>query len=237
MTETFTALLFGHVIADFLLQTGWMVRGKTQVLPLLAHIGVVFVMTVAATGTLDPVIVVLAAAHLLIDALKSAYFPSRLGPFLLDQAAHMASLIAVAMVQPGLWSEGLWAAQTHLPALMALVAGLVLATQAGGFAIGMLMAPWVSAAPTGLPNGGRMIGLLERGLIFVLMLTGQPGGIGFLIAAKSLLRFGAVKDEGPLSEYVIIGTLASFGWAIVLSSATLWLMALLPPLGIAVLSP
>lgn len=59
-----------------------------------------------------------------------------------------------------------------------------------------------------------MIGLLERGLIFALILLGQPGGVGLLIAAKSILRFGAVKDDRALSEYVIIGTLASFAWAL-----------------------
>jgi hypothetical protein len=74
-------------------------------------------------------------------------------------------------------------------------------------------------------------------LIFLLVLTGQAAGIGFLIAAKSVLRFGAVKDEGKLSEYVIIGTLASFGWAIAASAATIWMLNLLPSLGIPDLLP
>ena len=74
-------------------------------------------------------------------------------------------------------------------------------------------------------------------MIFILILTGQAQGIGFLIAAKSVLRFGAVKQEARLSEYVIIGTLASFGWAIVAASATIALMNTLPPLGIPDLSP
>jgi len=237
MTETFAALLFAHVIADFLLQTNWMVRGKTRLLPLFAHIAVVLVAAFAATGTLHPVILVLAAAHLLIDALKSGYFSGKLGPFLLDQAAHLATLMVAAQLAPDLWAGGLWSGILPLPALMALAAGAILATQAGGFAVGILMQPWLTAAPEGLPNGGRMIGILERGLIFLLILTGLAAGIGFLIAAKSLLRFGAVKDEGRLSEYVIIGTLASFGWAIAMSSATIGLLALLRPLGIPDLSP
>ena len=82
-----------------------------------------------------------------------------------------------------------------------------------------------------------MIGLLERGLIFALVLLGQPEGVGLLIAAKSILRFGAVKDDRALSEYVIIGTLASFGWALVAAYATVAALTALPPLGILPVSP
>jgi hypothetical protein len=88
-----------------------------------------------------------------------------------------------------------------------------------------------------LPDAGQAIGLMERGLIFTLVLVGQPEGVGLLIAAKSILRFGAVKDDRALSEYVIIGTLASFGWALVAAYATLALLSALPPLGIPTVSP
>lgn len=74
----------------------------------------------------------------------------------------------------------------------------------------------------GLKNGGRMIGQLERALIFLLILIGQPGGIGFLVAAKSILRFEEAKKQ-PVAEYVLIGTLLSFTLAIAFSVLTLWL--------------
>jgi Protein of unknown function (DUF3307) len=237
MTETFVALLLAHTLADFLFQTNWMVQNKRQLLPMLAHIGVVLATAVATTGTLHPAIVVLAAVHMLIDAIKTGYFPNRLYPFLIDQAAHIASLIALTILQPNLWSEGVWADIAWLPGVMVVLAGLLLATQAGGYAVGLLMQPWAEDTPTGLRNGGRVIGTLERGLIFLLILTGQAAGIGFLIAAKSVLRFGAVKDEGKLSEYVIIGTLASFGWAIAVTAGVIWLLKLLPSLGIPDLLP
>ena len=98
------------------------------------------------------------------------------------------------------------------------------------------MEPWSDASPHGLPNGGRAIGHLERGLIFLLILSDLAAGIGFLIAAKSVLRFGSVGDDRALSEYVIIGTLASFGWAIVTSTGTVALLSFLTPLGIPDLS-
>lgn len=72
----------------------------------------------------------------------------------------------------------------------------------------------------GLVDGGKWIGLLERTLIFVLIMAGELQAIGFLIAAKSILRFQYSKERSH-SETVIIGTLASFGWAIVVTWGTI----------------
>lgn len=237
MTETLAALLFAHALADFVLQTGWMVANKRRPLAMLAHIAVVVLCAALALGTLDPLLLALAAAHLAIDAIKIFSGKRGLMPFLLDQAAHLASLLALALWAPGLWAAGLWAAWPILPALMALAAGLILATRAGGFAVGFLMGPWTSEAPEGLPGGGRTIGQLERGLIFLMILIGQAEAIGLLIAAKSVLRFSAVKDDLKVSEYVIIGTLASFGWAIFVSFLTVFLLSHLAPLGIPDITP
>jgi Protein of unknown function (DUF3307) len=187
-------------------------------------------------------------------------------PFLIDQGLHVFSLIALTLWLPDLWSLGLWAPGalvtgddsgilgtglwseeaalpvSHLPALMVLLTGFLLSTRAGGFAVGLLMEPFAPHLGKGdagksLPGAGRVIGHLERGLIFALVLFGQAQGVGLLIAAKSILRFGAVKDDRRLSEYVIIGTLASFGWALVAAYATLLGLALLPPLGISPATP
>ena len=163
--------------------------------------------------------------------------PHGLTAFLADQALHLVTLVALALWQPNLWATGLWADAPALPALMALFAGAVLATRAGGFAVGLLMAPFAAASPDGLPGGGRVIGLLERGLIFAMILLHQPEGAGLLIAAKSILRFGAVKDDRAASEYVIIGTLASVGWALVAAHGTAVMMTALPALGISVPTP
>lgn len=64
----------------------------------------------------------------------------------------------------------------------------------------------------GLYGGGETIGKLERALIYLFVLVGQPAGVGFLIAAKSILRFGElnVSRDRMEAEYVIIGTFYSF---------------------------
>jgi hypothetical protein len=237
MIETLAALIFAHALADFVLQTNAMVASKHRARTMALHGLIVLGTAALATGTLSPWLLALTAAHLVIDWVKIRSNRTDFWPFMIDQAAHAATLIALALYVPNLSGTGLWAAYPMLPALMTIASGAILATRAGGFAIGLLMDPWAQNAPAGLPNGGRAIGTLERGLIFLLILTGQAQSIGFLIAAKSVLRFGSVSNEKEASEYVIIGTLASFSWAIAVSFATTALLACLPALGIPDLLP
>lgn len=67
-----------------------------------------------------------------------------------------------------------------------------------------------------LRSAGSWIGVLERLLIVTFVLAGQYSAIGFLIAAKSILRFGDKEGRFPRkqSEYILIGTLLSFSFAI-----------------------
>jgi hypothetical protein len=63
----------------------------------------------------------------------------------------------------------------------------------------------------GLYGGGKVIGILERALIFLFIAVEEPAGIGFLIAAKSILRLGEIQGKGRRREveYIIIGTFFS----------------------------
>ncbi len=230
MIPQLAALLFAHTLADFVLQTTWMATHKRHPGALALHGLTVLATAMVATGIVSPWLLALTAAHIAIDIIKS-FAPKGVAGFLIDQFAHLVTLCVVAPLLP----QNPW--PDPACAVMALCAGLILATRAGGFAIGMLMEPWAAEAPAGLPGGGRMIGLLERGLIFALILTDQAGGIGYLIAAKSVLRFGAVSTESKLSEYVIIGTLASVSWAILVAAGTSVLLSHLSPLGIPDLTP
>jgi hypothetical protein len=239
MVETLTALLLAHVLADFVFQSNWMVRHKHQPKAMAAHGAVVGLTLIACMGSLHLSLLWLTLLHMAIDYAKTSIGKNGkgLGGFMADQTAHLATITALAMWLPNLWHAGIWAAQTHAPAAMALIAGAIIAIRAGGFAIGLLMQPFANHTPEGLPGGGRLIGQLERGLIFAMVLLGQPEGVGLLIAAKSILRFGTVKDDRAASEYVIIGTLASMAWALLTAQATESLLNFLPPLGIQSLTP
>jgi len=70
-----------------------------------------------------------------------------------------------------------------------------------------------------LENAGKYIGILERLLVFLFIATQHWEGVGFLIAAKSIFRFSDLTEskDRKLTEYILIGTLLSFGLAIVIA--------------------
>ncbi|WP_368183803.1 DUF3307 domain-containing protein [Aestuariibius sp. HNIBRBA575] len=239
MIETLIALFAAHVVADYVVQTGWMVQNKAKPWVLALHGGIVLATAIAITGNATAwQIYALGAAHLAIDVFKTYVLRDDINAYLLDQCAHLITLFAVALAVPDLWSDGIWMTLTHgvpnwVLHAMILIAGVIYTTRAGGFAIGKLMTPFSdNALKEGLENGGALIGLLERGLIYLMLMAGQPAGIGFLIAAKSVMRFETASKEQKAAEYVIIGTLASFGWAILISLGVIALRNALPPLEI-----
>jgi hypothetical protein len=69
-----------------------------------------------------------------------------------------------------------------------------------------------------LSKAGKYIGILERLFVFSFVVMQEWQAIGFLIAAKSVFRFGDLSraKDRKLTEYILIGTLLSFGFAILL---------------------
>lgn len=63
-----------------------------------------------------------------------------------------------------------------------------------------------------LENAGKVIGIVERFMALGLILAGQYGAVGLIIAAKSILRFNSPQKN----EYILVGTLLSFGCAIMI---------------------
>lgn len=230
MLETALALLLAHVLADFVFQTDWIMQRKRQAAGMALHIACVAALSLAALGGGVEAALAITLLHLVIDLIKTHALPDSLGSFLADQGAHLASIALVAAFLPGSAAAGLWGAHAQMLTPWALtLTGFILTVQAGGYAVGLLMARFASDAPAdGLGQAGQLIGQLERALIFLMVMVGQPAGIGFLIAAKSVLRFDTTQNNQKASEYVIIGTLASFGWAMALSYGTLHALALLP---------
>ena len=65
---------------------------------------------------------------------------------------------------------------------------------------------------------GRVIGILERILIFAAVLGNQIAAIGIVLAAKGFIRFKEMDDR-PFAEYVLIGTLMSALYAVIVGLA------------------
>jgi hypothetical protein len=221
--ELLIALVTAHLLADFVFQTTHMVLNKQRPLIMLMHGLHVFALTALLSGGAMLLSLGIALSHVAIDTVKVHLAPDTLRTYLVDQGAHLAVLLGAVLWLPAAYSAPWWPPlNTDMIQIALVVSGLITATLAGGVAVGHLMARYkAQAAPDGLEYAGRMIGLMERALIFLMVMIGEPSGIGFLIAAKSILRFDTVSRDQKMSEYVIIGTLASFGWALAASFATL----------------
>jgi hypothetical protein len=61
-------------------------------------------------------------------------------------------------------------------------------------------------------QAGRWIGILERLLIYVLMLAGAAAAAGLVVAAKTILRYPEISGKPAAidPEYVLVGSLASW---------------------------
>lgn len=235
------ALLAGHLVGDFPLQTRLMVKEKHRPGILMAHGAIVAAVSYlfAARWTSWEIPLVILLTHLCIDFLKTKQRRASVTIFAIDQLAHLAVIVALAGLAPRWgamsqwtewWGQPWWVAQAGL-------SGFILTVWMGGVLVGLGVQPYLdeiqsatglvesSLKPTrGLTHGGRLIGQWERALIFLFVGLGQPSSIGFLIAAKSIFRFGELKDrENRMeAEYITIGTLMSFGWAMAISYPT-WL--------------
>ncbi|MBN2685731.1 MAG: DUF3307 domain-containing protein [Pontiellaceae bacterium] len=222
MNKVFVVLVSAHFISDFLLQPNLHQRRKSSYSAILIHAAIVafisYLFLQQWSSWFLPITVFL--THALIDRIKLR-FRDTWRSFCADQVAHL--LVLAFLV---------WSAEDRFSSFsgvglqwMILVAGFVTAVQGAGFLVGkvsdqLLKENQLSVRINGLVNGGRMIGLLERALIFIFVMVGMPMGIGFLVAAKSVLRFGEARDDQRLAEYILIGTLLSFGLAIVAASIT-----------------
>src|SRR5690606_32302350 len=85
----------------------------------------------------------------------------------------------------------------------------------------ILMTNWVleeDPKNDSLPNAGKYIGMLERLLVFGFIVLQQWAAIGWLVTAKSVFRFSDLSraKDRKLTEYILIGTLLSFGFAILI---------------------
>ena len=231
MAETFIALLAAHLVADFPLQPNGLIRRKRNLFILAGHVLVVLALAILALGSAPPVLLaILVGTHLVMDAVKVYALPDTLWAFLTDQGVHLAVIAGLAVQYPGAMAEGWW---TGLPAGghglylagLTLASGLIASLPMGAILIRLGTAGFMAqiAKPIdGLTHGGFYIGILERSLIMLFIFIGQPAGVGLLMAVKSILRFGEVKEPGErkMAEYIIIGTFMSFAWGLLIAILT-----------------
>ena len=234
-------LLLAHLAADFLFQTDQMVNGKKWFSkPMLLHILLVFGLTALLSGGLWLASIVIAVIHWLTDGLKITLqkkHPRKEAIlFIADQLLHVAAIVLVWTAQAGLWQEIVNAAQMPFLnfriSLLLLAYGFVIWPLGYliKFALPKITSPTSNTVPTtgqreDIERGGRIIGQFERIIILTFVLLGQYEAIGFLITGKSIIRF-AQHNENLRSEYVLVGTMISFGLSIITGELLRWLLTL-----------
>jgi hypothetical protein len=233
MAETFVAILTAHLLGDFIFQTEWMIERKRWTWVLVLHAAIVALTSYLLLGTFHwRILLAILLTHFFMDAIQAHYLSGSLASSLVDQFVHLAVLLALAWCFPDTAKNGWWISRVNPDlsrwyfASLTFISGVILCVPAGGAliakAIGRFTDEIRGSDFAGLTRGGQYIGWLERSLVMLLLLMDQPNGIGFLIAVKSVLRFGDIKEpsQRKVAEYIIIGTFLSFGWALSISTLT-----------------
>ena len=228
MEKIAALLIAAHVMGDFLLQNDALVRWKRRPMGLMVH-GAIH--AVASYGMLQawacwqaPAVVFV--VHSLIDLSKQRSGNDGATVFVADQIAHIATLLALAWLLVRFSWVPVFTGIGYAP--MVVGAGFIACVRGAGFLVAKVAGRMIAEngiTLEGLRNGGRMIGQLERCIIFLFIFIDQPMAIGFLFAAKSILRFEEAKQQ-KLAEYILIGTLLSFSVAIAIASAARWAVRL-----------
>lgn len=225
----FWEILLAHLLTDFVLQPNWMNRRKNQVAVLFLHGGIFWGLSLLflASSLTWPIaggLAALAGLHGLIDFTKTR-FQHKLEArgaalFLVDQGLHLAGIVAFLLVfDPGgssalgcqigsVLPEANGYFLLSFPIIIILGGGYFTAAVCRGF----LLQLQATERP-GIAQAGRYVGILERSLILASVMVGRFEIIGFLLAAKSIVRHPEMKGDTAFAEYFLVGTLTSMSWA------------------------
>lgn len=230
MLILFLKLLLAHIVGDFVLQSKFLVEKRKQniaylLLHVLIHAGILCLLFINALHSFWVIIVFITVAHLAIDSLKIwVEKKSTLSPTLLfvsDQLIHVGVLIGVVLyTYEFTFDFAAWFFSTQN--LLYLIAFLIIAAVSPIF-LKIFFSKWnqendfATKKNQSLFDAGMLIGIMERLIIVLFIQVGFLSGIGFLLAAKSIFRFGDLTNakDTKFTEYILVGTLASFLIAIV----------------------
>lgn len=243
-------LILAHILTDFVFQTNSMVEGKKKAglksSSFWIHICLSGVLTYLILMRWDcwEVPLFIMTTHTLLDYYKIkqeakiaefngqepdvAKRKSGIQLFLLDQLYHFIAIVIAWLYLTGSFGEILLFigdALTNKVYITTLTATIFIVWPAG-LAIGVITEPFrnelADNQSDSLSKAGSYIGVLERLLTFCFVLLGQFSAIGFLFAAKSILRISKDGEQHARkkTEYVLIGSLMSFATAIAIGLLT-----------------
>lgn len=224
-TSLLARLFIAHLLGDFVLQPDrWVEHRQTRHFRspfLYLHAAVHFVLAWVASASVGGwrTALIIAVGHIVLDGGKALLKGDGVRAFAVDQLGHILILLGCWMPT----THVAWRAAVKLWLTSPEVLWPLCGYGAAVFLFPKLIAMATRQWRTGLPpereplvKAGRWIGIIERVLVLTFVLTDNFAAVGFLLAAKSVLRFGDLRearDKGQ-TEYVLIGTLLSFGLTI-----------------------
>lgn len=235
MLVVFLKLLFTHILGDFVFQTKTMVsKRKENVAYLLLHVLIhaILLLLLFYTDLKNYWISIafITFSHLAIDSLKigleSKFANKSLLFFCVDQLLHVAVLGAVVLYNFGIPAT-LDLDLIFTTNILLYAIALLLITVVSPIFLRLFFSKWdkefefQTKRKESLLHAGLLIGIMERLIIVLFIQVGFLSGIGFLLAAKSIFRFGDLANakDTKFTEYILLGTLASFVIAIVIGYA------------------
>lgn len=221
----FIKLFLAHLLGDFIWQPNkWVADKETKKhksFYLYLHVLLHGILAAILVGEINfiPYAAFIAITHGFIDFIKLNFQKKKTKRtwFVVDQIVHILILIGISLLYQNKNMIHFWLDDKF----WILVTGIIFITKPASIFIKTIISIWSpesqnSNQDNSLANAGNYIGILERLFIFCFILLGHFEAIGFLLAAKSIFRFGDLKEakDRKLTEYVLIGTLISFGIAI-----------------------
>lgn len=220
-------LLIAHIIGDFFLQPQKWVLEKEQkklkspklYLHIVIHIILLFIILWDASLWFP--IIIIGVSHFIFDAVKLLIQKKKTKRtlFFIDQLLHVIVLLIVYFTfTDNTFEFTNLITQNNLLLLFCLL----FLTIPVSIIMKTIFSKWnISKLTKGnesLKDAGKYIGILERILVFIFIVANHWEAVGFLITAKSVFRFGDLKESKhrKLTEYILIGTLISFGIAILI---------------------
>ena len=222
-------LLSAHLLADFFLQSDKLCKaknesGKKGVIAQLAHAFIhalsAYILLADWKNWIIPLVIFV--SHLIIDVLKSRLHGKGTVAFLCDQSVHILVIVLLWwwLYDDSTQACGWLANVVSSKQLWAVILAYLSITKPASVLISKFIKNWTPSnnmQGQGMPRAGEWIGYIERVLILTFVITGNIEAVGFLLAAKSVFRFGDLNKakEIKITEYVLLGTLASFTIALI----------------------
>ena len=225
----FLKFLLAHILGDFVFQpTNWVknkeekkIKAPKLYLHVIVHALLLLLIIQFQLKEYWLGVLLIVISHYVFDVLKITYQNKKTKRtwFVIDQILHLLILIIAATF----YNEfDFLAIHYYTDKFVLLLLAILLLTNVSSIIIKLFITQWQPESKkeddASLARAGRYIGILERLFVFVFVVTNHWEAIGFLVAAKSVFRFGDLTSskDRKLTEYILIGTLLSFGLAMLI---------------------